>query len=133
MSSVHSFFVPDRDYLIDISGLLAYLGEKVVVGNICLYCPGGSREFASVEAVRRHMIDKSHCKLAFETEDDRNELSDYYNFGGDEEAGGDWEDVDDGEEHDADYTVAAVPHPDVRNHPCRGSVCTYCLDAHPRQ
>jgi len=95
MSTFHSFFIPDREYLSDISGLLAYLGEKVVVGNICLYCPGGSREFGSVEAVRRHMIDKSHCKMAFETDDDRIEVSDFYTYEGYDGAGDEWEDVDD--------------------------------------
>lgn len=100
MSTVHSFFIPDREYLSDIAGLLAYLGEKVVVGNICLYCPGGSREFGSVEAVRRHMIDKSHCKMAFETDDDRIEVSDYYTYEGYEAAGDEWEDVDDDGESD---------------------------------
>lgn len=100
MSTSHSFFIPDREYLSDIAGLLAYLGEKVVVGNICLYCPGGSREFGSVEAVRRHMIDKSHCKMAFETDDDRIEVSDYYTYEGYEAAGDEWEDVDDDGESD---------------------------------
>lgn len=95
MSTAHSFFIPDQEYLSDISGLLAYLGEKVVVGNICLYCPGGSREFGSVEAVRRHMIDKSHCKMAFETDDDRIEVSDYYTYEDNDQGGDDWEDMDD--------------------------------------
>lgn len=102
MSISHSFFIPDREYLSDISGLLAYLGEKVVVGNICLYCPGGSREFGSVEAVRRHMIDKSHCKLAFETDDDRIEVSDYYTYDG---AGDEWEDVEDEEVTDGLFSA----------------------------
>jgi len=30
--------------------------------------------------VRKHMIDKSHCKLAYETEKDRLEMSDFYDF-----------------------------------------------------
>jgi pre-60S factor REI1 len=105
MSTFHSFFIPDREYLSDISGLLAYLGEKVVVGNICLYCPGGSREFGSVEAVRRHMIDKSHCKMAFETDDDRIEVSDFYTYEGYEGAGDEWEDVD--EDGNSDGTFLA--------------------------
>jgi pre-60S factor REI1 len=103
MSTYHSFFIPDREYLTDISGLLAYLGEKVVVGNICLYCPGGSREFSSVEAVRRHMIDKSHCKMAFETDDDRIEISDYYTYEGNDDAGDEWEDVDGDGDTDGGY------------------------------
>ena len=80
MSAIHSFFVPDAEYLIDITGLISYLGEKVVVGNICIYCNSKSKGFRSLEAARKHMVDKSHCKIAYDSEDDRLELSDYYDF-----------------------------------------------------
>lgn len=33
MSVVHSFFVPDTEYVVDIEGLLMYLGEKVTRGE----------------------------------------------------------------------------------------------------
>jgi pre-60S factor REI1 len=115
MSTLHSFFIPDRDYLSDISGLLAYLGEKVVVGNICLYCPGGNREFGSVEAVRRHMIDKSHCKMAFETDDDRIEVSDYYSYELEDGEGDEWEDVEDGVDVDGSG-VAVHSHASLTAH-----------------
>ena len=36
----HGFFVPDIEYLIDIDGLLKYLGAKISLGHICLYCNG---------------------------------------------------------------------------------------------
>jgi hypothetical protein len=116
MSSVHSFFLPDVDNLVDLPGLLAYLGEKVVVGNICLYCPGGNKEFGGVEAVRRHMIDKSHCKVAFETDDDRAELADYYDFatGGDE-----WEDLEDDGDVNMDATTSRQS---VSHHPPRAYI-----------
>lgn len=94
MTSAHSFFIPDRELLVDLNGLLAYLGEKVLVGNICLYCPGGAKEFGDVASVRKHMVDKGHCKIAFETDEDRAELADYFIFEiiDEEEA---WEDMDD--------------------------------------
>ncbi|WWD22026.1 hypothetical protein CI109_106514 [Kwoniella shandongensis] len=94
MAKTHSFFIPDQDILIDLPGLLSYLGEKVAVGNLCLFCPNGGREFGSLEAVRRHMIDKTHCKLAYEDEEDRAELADYYDFGGSGDEGSEWEDVE---------------------------------------
>ncbi|TXT13459.1 hypothetical protein VHUM_00826 [Vanrija humicola] len=106
MSSIHSFFIPDQELLIDLDGLLGYLGEKVALGNLCLYCPNGGKEFGSVEAVRKHMIDKSHCKIAYDTDEDRVELSDYYNFGGADES--DWEDVED--ETDGEPQNAGMPH-----------------------
>lgn len=92
MASSHSFFLPDQDHLADLPGLLLYLGEKVVVGNICLYCPNGGKEFGTVESVRRHMVDKGHCKLAYDTDEDRAEVADYYIFDAGSED--EWEDME---------------------------------------
>jgi pre-60S factor REI1 len=80
MSSEHSFFIPDAEYLVDPTGLITYLGEKLAVGNVCIYCNGKGREFRTLDAVRKHMVDKSHCKIAYDTENDMLELSDYYDF-----------------------------------------------------
>ena len=94
MSITHSFFIPDQDLLVNQAGLLSYLGEKVVIGNLCLFCPNGGKEFGNLEAVRRHMIDKSHCKLAYETDEDRAELADFYEFNHEDDDGSDWEEVE---------------------------------------
>ena len=80
MSNVHSFFVPDADFLVDLPGLLVYLGEKIAVDNVCIYCNDRGREFRTLEAVRRHMLDKSHCKIAYDKESEKLEISDYYDF-----------------------------------------------------
>jgi pre-60S factor REI1 len=80
MFSAHSFFIPDAEYLIDITGLIAYLGEKIAVGNVCIYCNGRGKEFRTLEATRKHMLDKSHTKLAYDSENDRLEISDFYDF-----------------------------------------------------
>ncbi|KAJ7782989.1 C2H2 type zinc-finger-domain-containing protein [Mycena metata] len=80
MSTAHSFFIPDAEYLIDIPGLISYLGEKIAVGNVCIYCNGKGKEFRTLEATRKHMLDKSHCKIAYDSEDDRLEISDFYDF-----------------------------------------------------
>ncbi|KAJ6593758.1 C2H2 type zinc-finger-domain-containing protein [Mycena capillaripes] len=80
MSTAHSFFVPDAEYLIDIQGLISYLGEKIAVGNVCIFCNGKGKEFRTLEATRKHMLDKSHCKIAYDSEDDRLEISDFYDF-----------------------------------------------------
>lgn len=80
MAHLHSFWLPEEDYITDKPGLLTYLGEKVAVGNVCLYCNTRSREFRTLDAVRKHMVDKSHCKLAYEKDADKLELSDYYDF-----------------------------------------------------
>lgn len=80
MSIEHSFFIPDAEYLVDPTGLITYLGEKVAVGNVCIYCNGKGREFRTLDAVRKHMVDKSHCKIAYDTEKDMLEMSDFYDF-----------------------------------------------------
>ncbi|KAF8520435.1 C2H2 type zinc-finger-domain-containing protein [Hysterangium stoloniferum] len=80
MAVRHSFFVPDMEYMDDLPGLLAYLGEKVAVGNVCLFCNGKGREFRTIEAVWKHMNDKGHCKIAYDSERDRLEISDFYDF-----------------------------------------------------
>lgn len=120
MSLSHSFFVPDADYLVDLPGLITYLGEKIAVGNICIFCNAKSREFRTLEAVRKHMADKCHCKIAYDSENDRLEISDYYDFSGsypDAESrkskeedsgrnpGDEWEDIEDDESVDADKVV----------------------------
>jgi len=77
MTKVHSFFIPEIEYLIDLGGLIKYLGEKISVGNVCLYC---GREMKNLEAVRKHMIDKGHCKIAYESDEDIMEVVEFYDF-----------------------------------------------------
>ncbi|KAI0743798.1 C2H2 type zinc-finger-domain-containing protein [Daedaleopsis nitida] len=77
MSIAHSFFIPDAEFLVDLVGLVTYLGEKTAVGNTCIYC---NSEFRTLDAVRKHMHDKGHCKLAYDTDPERLEISDYYDF-----------------------------------------------------
>ncbi|XP_004583683.2 cytoplasmic 60S subunit biogenesis factor ZNF622 [Ochotona princeps] len=79
MTKVHSFFIPDIEYLSDLKGLIKYLGEKVGVGKICLWCNEKGKSFYSTEAVRAHMNDKSHCKL-FTDGDAALEFADFYDF-----------------------------------------------------
>ncbi|KAG1152681.1 hypothetical protein G6F37_003254 [Rhizopus arrhizus] len=80
MTTTHSLFIPDIEYLVDLRGLIRYLGEKITVGNVCLFCNGKGRGMRSIEAVRKHMIDKGHCKIAYEEDDDAAELVDFYDF-----------------------------------------------------
>ena len=80
MSTVHGLFIPDQEYLVDLAGLVAFLGEKVAVANVCLWCNGRGRGLRSLEAVRRHMLDKGHTQLAYDAEEDRLELAEYYDF-----------------------------------------------------
>ncbi|MCO5582742.1 hypothetical protein L7F22_036641 [Adiantum nelumboides] len=80
MHKQHGFFLPDAEYLRDLQGLLSYLGMKVTRNFTCLYCDGRGRQFLSLEAVRKHMISKNHCKLQHRDEDQEEELDDFYDF-----------------------------------------------------
>lgn len=104
MRKSHGFFLPEKDYLIDLKGLLGYLADKVSVGNICLYCNGKGKSFQDLNSVRKHMLDKSHCKIAYDYEEDRLELSDFYDFSSSYPVDSDeeWEDEEDVNEDEID-------------------------------
>ncbi|KAG8213844.1 cytoplasmic protein [Butyriboletus roseoflavus] len=93
---------------------VSHLAEKIAVGNVCIYCNGRGRELHTLEAVRKHMVDKGHCKIAYDTEIDRLEISDYYDFTPSYPSGTlEWEDVDqDTLDDDDDLADAASDHPD---------------------
>uniref|UniRef100_A0A7S3LSN4 C2H2-type domain-containing protein n=1 Tax=Palpitomonas bilix TaxID=652834 RepID=A0A7S3LSN4_9EUKA len=75
MQLQHNFFVPYKEYLADAEGLFNYLGKKIGVGYACSLC---NRSFTSVEAVRKHMTDKSHTRMEFNA--DGGEYSDFFDF-----------------------------------------------------
>lgn len=79
MTLAHSFFIPDIEYVVDMKGLLCYLGEKVCQGHMCLWCNDKGKAFYSTEAAQQHMIDKGHCKMLHEGEA-LLEYSDYYDY-----------------------------------------------------
>jgi pre-60S factor REI1 len=79
MTLEHSFFIPDVEYVIDMKGLLTYLGEKVSQGFMCLWCNDRGRTFYSVQAAQQHMQDKGHCKMLHEGEA-LAEYADFYDY-----------------------------------------------------
>jgi len=79
MSTSHSFFVPDLEYLVDAEGLLTYLGEKVGCGFLCLWCNEKGRAFHTVDAAQTHMRDKGHTKMLHEG-DALFEYADFYDY-----------------------------------------------------
>ncbi|KAI9012070.1 C2H2 type zinc-finger-domain-containing protein [Phycomyces nitens] len=102
MTTVHSFFIPDIDYLVDLRGLIRYLGEKISVGNVCIFCNGKGRSYRSLEAVRGHMSDKAHWKIAYEDEDDAADIVDFYDFSSS------YPQPEEGEEVDVDAELSAL-------------------------
>ncbi|CAN0420829.1 unnamed protein product, partial [Ectocarpus sp. 8 AP-2014] len=76
----HGFFIPDVEYLQDPEGLIAYVEEKVKLGFICLYCNGKGKTFHTHRAVQQHMIDRAHCKLLYDEDEDLHEYESFYDF-----------------------------------------------------
>ncbi|KAG7192038.1 uncharacterized protein KQ657_002393 [Scheffersomyces spartinae] len=116
MFAKHGLFVPEQLYLVDLEGLIKYLGEKIGLGNVCLVC---SYQGRNVEAVREHMNVKRHMRIPYESENEKLEISEFYDFSSTYEQDGDaaegddedWEDVsgeeDDDDEDDDDYSMAS--------------------------
>lgn len=100
----HGLYIPESNYLVDKAGLIEYLGEKVGYGNVCLVCQFQGR---SMEAVQQHMLAKSHCNIPYDTEDEKLEIGQFYDFSSTYSDNEDeWEDTDteseDGEVINAD-------------------------------
>ncbi|KAF8246539.1 hypothetical protein K440DRAFT_631049 [Wilcoxina mikolae CBS 423.85] len=77
MTKAHGLFIPEASYLVDLAGLIKYLGQKLVFGNQCLYC---NKQKGGLEGIRTHMQDKGHTMLGFETEEQQVELGQFYDF-----------------------------------------------------
>ncbi|KAG8532759.1 uncharacterized protein KY384_002637 [Bacidia gigantensis] len=118
MFKVHGLFVPERDYLVDLEGLLRWLWTQIhAEPHECLYC---HKIRHSAEAMQAHMRDAGHCKIAFEEEEDMIQIGQFYDFtstysddediemdGNDQNSDGkggegDWEDESDVGSEDAD-------------------------------
>ncbi|CAN7017892.1 hypothetical protein Bca4012_033120 [Brassica carinata] len=82
MHKFHGFFIPDIEYLKDPKGFLTYVGLKVKRDFVCLYCNELRHPFTSLEAVRKHMEAKSHCKVHYGDGGDEEdaELEEFYDY-----------------------------------------------------
>lgn len=77
MNLMHGFFIPEEQYLIDLEGIMEYLGFKVGAGATCLWC---NKQFATIHGVRLHMIYKNHCKILYDHEKAIEEFKDFYDY-----------------------------------------------------
>ncbi|CAK4033515.1 Cytoplasmic 60S subunit biogenesis factor REI1 [Lecanosticta acicola] len=141
MSRQHSFFIPEKDFLVDLAGLINHLSETVTVLHQCLYC---HKQIHSTPGTQTHMRDRGHCMIAYSTEDEQMDIGEFYDFrstysdeeteGEEEETGGGvslgakraakttveneaGEDVDMGGDDDdgweSDSTVSSVPTDEI--------------------
>ena len=75
------FYIPAAESLEDAEGLIAYLGLKLSAGRVPLYTRGddpNAKQFQSLHAVQRHMVDTGRCRMAFD--DNEEEYEEFYNF-----------------------------------------------------
>jgi len=77
MERIHSMFIPEKQYLVDLEGLLTFLNKRVHEYLECLYC---FKLKSTPLAVQTHMRDTGHCKIPFTTEDEQLDIGDYYDF-----------------------------------------------------
>lgn len=77
MNLAHGFFIPEEKYLIDLDGLMEYLGFKVGAGATCVWC---NKQFTSLHGVRLHMLYKDHCRIFFDQEKAIEEFKDFYDY-----------------------------------------------------
>merc|ERR1711962_1500114 len=100
MTVAHSFFLPDPEFLVNLEGLVEYLGAKVGQGHMCLWCNERGKKFETKEDVQRHMVSKGHCKLLHDGET-LIEYDDWYDYSSS---------YPDGEGADAEQALAAAWH-----------------------
>lgn len=77
MFNNHGLYIPERSYLVDLEGLLTYLSEIFTYENECLVC---GFEGKNLESIRQHIYNKGHCKIPYETKEEKAFISQYYNF-----------------------------------------------------
>ena len=87
MATVHCFFIPDKESVTDMEGLIDYLGQKISIGCVCLGCNHG---FKSPVATRDHMVSKGHTRMSYSTvlllipndmqTEDFEEFEDFYDY-----------------------------------------------------
>jgi len=81
MYEKYGFFLPDKECIIDLEGLIGYCAEKVKLGHTCLYC---QKMFKSWRACQEHMIHTRHTKLRYEAGIDLWEFDPFYDFSKDD-------------------------------------------------
>jgi pre-60S factor REI1 len=97
MQKTHGMFIPERDYLVDLEGLVRFLNKKVNEEHECLYC---GRLKWSEDGIKTHMRDMSHCKIAYENEDQQLEIGQFYDFRS-TYSGSEWDSDEDEDMEDA--------------------------------
>lgn len=81
MFSKHGLYIPERSFLVDVTGLLEYLSEVISLDHECLVC---GFEGKNLESIRQHINSKGHCKIPYETKEEKLAVSEFYDFIGED-------------------------------------------------
>jgi pre-60S factor REI1 len=77
MFKSHGLYIPERSYLVDLKGLLEYLISVIVIDNECLCC---NFQGKNLESIRAHVSSKGHCRLPYESKEERALFAKFYDF-----------------------------------------------------
>lgn len=78
MSNDHGLYIPERSFLQDLEGLLTFVNEVITIDNECLSCGFIGK---NLESIRQHMQSKGHCKIPYESNLEKEMISEFYEFG----------------------------------------------------
>lgn len=81
MSSHHGLYIPERSYLINLEGLLTFMNEVISIDHECLTCGFTGND---LESIRKHLRSKGHCRIPYESADEREAISEFYDFSNEE-------------------------------------------------
>lgn len=74
MFTKHGFYIPDRSFLKDLSGLLSFIDYIINCEEHCLVC-----EYQG-KGIKHHLDKKRHCKMIYETPKQKHLFKDYYDY-----------------------------------------------------
>ncbi|KAL5600933.1 hypothetical protein BROUX41_005767 [Berkeleyomyces rouxiae] len=77
MERTHGTIIPEKPYLVDLSGLITHLYKRIQEDMACLVC---LKVKSNAFAVQTHMRDTSHCMIPFTTEEEQLDIGDFYDF-----------------------------------------------------
>ncbi|KJZ73775.1 hypothetical protein HIM_06893 [Hirsutella minnesotensis 3608] len=98
MERFHGMFIPERQYLANLEGLIKHLQRQVSEDHECLSC---GKYKSTIFALQTHMRDKGHCKIPYTTEEEQLRIGDFYDFRST---------YSDGEEDDSDGEATEGEH-----------------------
>jgi len=107
MESLHGMFIPEKEYLVDLSGLFTHLHSLIFDLHECLYC---HKVKGTAMGIQTHMRDRGHCMIAYSTEEDMLDIGEFYDFRSTYS-----DDEEDSEADEDDQTSARVKLGKARN------------------